>query len=100
MKLGTDTILVQDDEASVVMLDERAIVVGIRAGSYFDFNKIGSEIWRMLAKPCSVGQIFETLFQAHDVEMDVMKRDVTAFLHMLINNRLVRVIGPGITHEG
>jgi hypothetical protein len=93
--LKGDTILVQDHDASAVTVDEREIVLSVRVGSYFDFNRIGSQIWRMLAAPCRVDQILEVLSQTHDVEIDKMKRDVTLFIEKLIDSSLVRIIVPG-----
>lgn len=90
-----DTILVQDDEATLVMLEDRAVVLGIPHGSYFDFNRIGSQVWAMLAAPCRIGDMFDTLFQTHNAAMDVIQRDVTAFLRTLIEKKLVRVIRRG-----
>lgn len=87
-----DTILVQDDEATSVMLEDRAVVLDIPHGSYFDFNRVGSKVWAMLAAPCRIGDIFDTLFRTHNVGMDVIQCDVTAFLRTLINRKLVRVI--------
>jgi hypothetical protein len=87
-----DTILVQDDEAASVMLGDRAVVLGIPHGSYFDFNRIGSQVWAMLAAPRRIGDIFDTLCQTHNAGMDVIQRDVTAFLRTLIDKKLVRVI--------
>jgi hypothetical protein len=65
-----DTILVQDDEAASVMLGDRAV----------------------LAAPRRIGDIFDTLCQTHNAGMDVIQRDVTAFLRTLIDKKLVRVI--------
>jgi hypothetical protein len=90
LKIMTDSILVQDDLALSSELGETAVVLGIHAGSYFDFNRIGTEIWNMLAEPCRVERIFDTLLRVHDVDVDIMKHDVIAFLQVLIDNHLVR----------
>ena len=44
------------------------VVLSIRAGSYFDFNRVGSEIWAMLAEPRRVAGILDALAQNYDVD--------------------------------
>jgi hypothetical protein len=94
MELGLDTILAQVDETPSVTLEGRAIVLGLSAGSYFHFNRTGTQIWRMLVEPSRVGLILDVLSQTHGVDADLLKSDVTTFLRTLIDNRLVRVLNP------
>jgi hypothetical protein len=87
-----DTVLVRDSEPLPTTVDEEVIVLSVRAGAYFGFNRIGSEIWNMLSEPRRVGEILDTLAQSHEVDLDTMTRDVTQFLQTLIERRLVRVV--------
>jgi hypothetical protein len=93
--VAIDTILVQDSEPIATTVDEEVVVLSIRAGAYFGFSSVGSEIWNMLTEPRRVGQIIELLSQTHDVDMDIMTRDVTLFLQTLIERRLLRVVDSG-----
>jgi Coenzyme PQQ synthesis protein D (PqqD) len=94
LKVVTDSVLVQDNEPTAADLDGTVVVLSVRAGSYFGFNDVASEIWDMLVKPCSVGKIFDALSELHDVDMITLTRDVTPFLQKLIDHRLVRIINP------
>jgi hypothetical protein len=89
-----ESILVQDSEPVAADLDGCRVLLSVRAGSYFDFNSMATEIWQMLAKPCRVGQIFTALSDDHDVDAQTVARDVTPFLQTLVDHRLVRVIDP------
>ena len=40
-----DTILVRDNEPMPTTVDEEVVVLSVRAGAYFGFNRIGTEIW-------------------------------------------------------
>ncbi|HTH32910.1 MAG TPA: PqqD family protein [Xanthobacteraceae bacterium] len=71
------------------------MVLSVRAGSYFSFNEVASDIWTMLAEPRSVGQIFDALTLSHDVDAATLARDVTPFLETLVSRRLARVVRPG-----
>jgi hypothetical protein len=90
-----DSVLVQDKEPTAADLDGGIVVLSVRAGSYFGFNRVATEIWDMLAGPCRVGKIFDALSERHDVDAETLARDVTPFLQILVEHRLVRVIDPG-----
>jgi hypothetical protein len=87
-----DSILVQDKEPTAVDVDGRIVVLSVRAGSYFDLNRVATEIWRMLTEPCRVSEIFHSLSRLHDVDAETLARDVTPFLQTLVTHRLVRVV--------
>jgi Coenzyme PQQ synthesis protein D (PqqD) len=95
MTVTVDTILARDSEPIPATVGEEVVVLSIRAGSYFGFNRVGTEIWNMLSEPRRVDQIFDALSQLHDVDAETMIRDVTPFLQTLIERRLVRVVDPG-----
>lgn len=95
MTVTVDTVLVQDSEPIPATVDEEVVLLSIRAGNYFGFNRVGTEIWGMLSEPRRVGDILNSLGKAHDVDTDTMTRDVTKFLQTLIDRGLVRVIDPG-----
>lgn len=95
MTVTVDTILARDSEPIPATVGEEVVVLSIRTGSYFGFNRVGTEIWNMLSEPRRVDQIFDALSQLHDVDAETMIREVTPFLQMLIERRLVRVVDPG-----
>jgi hypothetical protein len=94
LRVTIESTLVQDSEPVEADLDGGYVLLSLRAGAYFDLNPMASEIWRMLAEPCRVGQIFASLSDSHEVDAQTVARDVTPFLQTLVNHRLVRVIDP------
>ena len=94
MTVTVDSILVRENELAMADVDGRAVVLSLGAGSYFDFNKVATEIWDMLAEPRRVDEIFRRLSDQHDVDAATLARDVTPFLQTLLNERLVRVAAP------
>ncbi len=95
MSVTIDSVLVQDKEPTTADLDGEVVVLSVRAGSYYGFNQVATEIWSMLAEPCRVGEIFDSLSERHDVDAEILASDVTPFLQTLVEQRLVRVIDPG-----
>lgn len=95
MRVTADCILVQDREPNAAALGDTTVLLSIRAGSYFEFNRVASDIWRMLAAPRRAGEIVGALAQDHGVDRPTVERDVIPFLQTLVEQRLVRVIGAG-----
>jgi Coenzyme PQQ synthesis protein D (PqqD) len=89
VSITIDSVLIQDKELAAADLDGRVIVLSVRAGAYFGFNGVASEIWHILSEPRSVGELFDTLSQNHDVDATTLSRDVLPFLQTLIEQRLV-----------
>jgi hypothetical protein len=95
LNVTINSVLVQDKEPTAADVDGRIVVLSLRAGSYFDFNGVATEIWCMLAEPCRVSEIFQRLSKRHDVDAETLARDVTPFLQTLVTQRLVREICSG-----
>ncbi len=94
MTVTVDSVLVRENELAMADVDGRAVVLSLAAGSYFDLNRVATEIWDMLAEPRRVDEIFRRLSDQHDVDSATLARDVTPFLQTLLNERLVRVAAP------
>jgi hypothetical protein len=92
LNLTVESIIVQDTDLSAAEVDGRTVILSLDASSYFDFNKVATEIWGMLGEPCSVAEILQKLSQRHDVDAEVLSRDVMTFLQSLVSQRLVRII--------
>ena len=95
MSITFDSVLVRDNELVAADVDGCTVVLSLDVGSYFDFNQVATEIWRMLAEPCRVSKIFHALSKRHDVDAEILVRDVTPFLQTLVEERLVRMIASG-----
>ncbi|HEX3339856.1 MAG TPA: PqqD family peptide modification chaperone [Pseudolabrys sp.] len=94
MTLTVESVVVQDNKLAAADVDGRAVVLSVSAGSYFDFNQVATEIWKMLAEPCRVSEIFQRLSRQHHVDPETVSRDVTPFLQTLVDERLVRMLAP------
>jgi hypothetical protein len=92
LRVTIDSILVQDPELTAADVDGRVVVLSLQAGSYFDFNRVATEIWCMLAEPHRVSEIFHLLLRRHDVDAETLARDVTPFLETLVTHRLARIV--------
>jgi hypothetical protein len=93
--ITVDSVVVRDSKLAAADIDGRVVVLSVGAGSYFDFNQIATEIWHMLAEPCRVSEMFQRLSKQHDIDAEIVSRDVTPFLRTLAKERLIRILTPG-----
>jgi hypothetical protein len=92
LNLTVNSVLVQETALSATEVDGRVVVLSLQAASYFDFNKVASEIWGMLSSPRRVEDILQNLSRHHDMDIEIMTRDVMSFLQSLVTQRLVRIV--------
>jgi hypothetical protein len=92
--LTIDSVLVQDREQSSAALGDEVVVLSVRAGACFGLNRVGGDIWNMLAEPRRVGDICDKLSKLYDVDAATAMHDIGPFLQNLIARRLVRAIHP------
>jgi coenzyme PQQ synthesis protein D (PqqD) len=92
LSLTVNSILVQEAGLSATEVDGRFVVLSLQAASYFDFNKVASEIWSLLSRPRRVDEILQELSSHHDVDIEVMTRDVMTFLQSLVAQNLVQIV--------
>jgi hypothetical protein len=64
------------------------------AGTYFGLDDIGSEICKLIARPCRVSDLCQSLLQRYEIDEDTLTQDVTSFLDALLARRLGRLVEP------
>ena len=74
------------------------VVVPICSGvgeldAIYTLNEAGSRIWQLLAEPCSVRRLAETICDEYDVSMETATADVIELLDALESRGLVRPAG-------
>ncbi len=95
MTVSIDSVLVQELEPKAAALDGGTVLMSLRAGSYFSFNAVASEIWDLCAQPRPVAEIFAALMESREVDAETLAREVTPFLQTLVDERLLRVVAEG-----
>ena len=72
-------------------VDGELVLISIEDGRYYGLDPVGSEIWRQLEAPRSLGALIEAL-QAHfEGDAATVERETIAFVDQLAAQSLVRV---------
>jgi Coenzyme PQQ synthesis protein D (PqqD) len=91
-KMTSDSVIIRQRDTLTAALDDSLILLGIKAGSYFDLNRTAAGIWQLLDTPRRIGDIVELLLQQYDTDRSTVNQDVIAFLQLLKDRRLIRVL--------
>ena len=86
-----DAVVTAKQQHVSVDLDGEAVVLDTDAGVYFGIEGVGARVWELVATPCRVGEIYDTLVREYDVEPERCRADLLRFLGELSAQGLLDV---------
>jgi hypothetical protein len=87
----TDTTRFRPNSPPVLheTLDNEAIVVNLDIGTYYSLNAVGTAIWGAIDRGASVEEMVESIASQSGAEAQEVADAVRAFVHELLDERLV-----------
>ena len=79
-----DTVFAQEVDGEMVLLD-------MNSENYFGLDEVGTSIWQAMQEKENLKEVFEVLLEQYEVEEDVLKKDLVAFVEKLKESGLVKV---------
>jgi hypothetical protein len=76
-------------EVAAREIDDGAVLVDMKSGGCFELNRIGFEIWKLLAEKRSLATICDSLSARYPVEREVLASDVESLIESLVRAGLV-----------
>jgi len=73
-------------------MDGEAVMMGLTNGKYYGLGNVGSRIWVLIAHPCPVAAVVDSLIAEYDVERQQCLQDTVTFLQRLVGEGLARVV--------
>lgn len=80
----SDSVFAQEVDGEMVLLD-------MNSENYFGLDEIGTAIWQGMQEKETLQEVFELLLKQYDVEPDLLKKDLLAFVDKLIDHGIVNV---------
>jgi len=77
-----DTVFAQEVDGEMVLLD-------MNSENYFGLDEIGTAIWQGMQEKETLQEVFELLLNQYDVEADLLKQDLLAFVDKLVKHGIV-----------
>ena len=87
--LPLSAVVVAANDVLSSELGPEHVLLNLRDGMYYGLEDVGSDIWKLLQKPISVGEICGALVEARDVDPERCRGDVTKLLGELVDRHLV-----------
>ena len=74
------------------VIDGEAIMIHLGTGAYYSSDRVGTEIWKLVARNCSLAEILDAQESRHDGRADLqqVRASVRAFLDSLLADELIR----------
>ena len=79
-----DTVFAQEVDGEMVLLD-------MNSENYFGLDEVGTAIWQAMQEKENLKEVLEVLLEQYEVEEDVLKNDLMAFVEKLKESGLVKV---------
>jgi len=79
-----DTVFAQEVDGEMVLLD-------MNSENYFGLDEVGTDIWRAIEEKRVLKEVLERLMEQYDVDEEVLKKDLIAFVEKLQDSGLVEV---------
>ncbi|MFD1633376.1 PqqD family protein [Haloplanus ruber] len=92
--LSDSTTIVASEDCLSTEIDDESVILHIEGGTYYGFNRVGADIWNIVQEPHTVEEIYETIFEAYDVDKDRCKMDVRTLVSELLELDLVHTPDP------
>ena len=70
-------------------LDGETVLVDIDSGTYFGLDEVGTFIWNQIDEGVSIEDIPSRMTEVFEVEEDVARTDLDAFIQQLLEKGLV-----------
>jgi hypothetical protein len=90
-----DERLRQRSRVEVRLFPQGALLVDMNTGRCFRLNRVGSEIWNMLARPQRRSEICQVVASQHQMPVDQIAPEVSAMIDQLVTERLIEVDTAG-----
>jgi Coenzyme PQQ synthesis protein D (PqqD) len=86
---ASDTVVARRDGLVEAEIDDEILALSIEQGVCYGMNRVGSRIWKLLAKPTRICDLCATLLAAYRVDPDACERQVLDLLEELRSEGLI-----------
>ena len=69
--------------------EDESVLVNTQTGFYFQLNKVGSLIWKLMGNECSKSEIIDKIIKKFDINMSDGEKDYNKFIKELLEENLI-----------
>jgi len=79
-----ETVFAQEVDGEMVLLD-------MESENYFGLDEVGTAIWQAMQEKETLQEVLDVLLEQYEVEIDMLKNDLSNFVGKLEESGLVKV---------
>jgi len=83
--------LVVDPQVLFRQLDDEAVLLDLKSGTYFGLNDVGARAWHLIVEFGALARVRDLLIEEYAVEPEVLERDLLALGRQLVTRQLASV---------
>jgi hypothetical protein len=72
-------------------LDDEAVLLDLKSGTYFGLNTVGTRVWQLLGEQATLSSVLDTLVAEYDVPRDELERDLLSLSQELCTHGLTEI---------
>ena len=81
--------LVVDGDVLFRQLDDEAVLLDLKSGTYFGLNDVGARTWQLILEHGVLSRVLDALVGEYAAEREVIERDLLALARQLVTRQLV-----------
>ena len=86
-----DTLRIRPDVV-FRQLDDEAVLLDLKSGTYFGLNTVGTRVWQLLGEQAALSNVLDTLAGEYDdVTRDELERDLLSLSQELCTRGLTEI---------
>lgn len=89
--IGSNELIVRDPDMIAAEMDGDLVMMSIEQGRYYGIGGVGTRVWELLEKPTSVDQLCAAILEEYDVDEDVCRGDIRAYVEKLLGMGLLQL---------
>ena len=86
--------LVVDAQVLFRQLDDEAVLLDLKSGTYFGLNDVGARAWHLIVEHGVLSRVLDGLLQEYAAEREVIERDLLELGRELVSRQLAEVRRP------
>ena len=91
MPLSLDDQLTISPEVMFRHLNDEAVLLDLKSGTYFGLNDVGARTWQLILEHVQLSRVLDVLVQEYEVDRGAGERDLLELAEQLVARRLVAV---------
>ena len=84
-----------DGEVLFRQLDDEAVLLDLKSGTYFGLNDVGARTWQLIVEHGVLSRVLDALLREYAAEREVIERDLLELGRQLVTRQLAGVQRPG-----